>query len=80
MLRCSKADFEEVDFSCGNPTKAILKRAKLCYLGYFNKFFHIYARTFLHLPTSKAPDEGLIYILSLFFSVHKEFFYGTDLC
>ena len=20
MLRCSKADFEEVDFSCGNPS------------------------------------------------------------
>ena len=32
MLRCSKADFEEVDFSCGNPIvyqSVIMPRAEL---------------------------------------------------
>ena len=55
------------------PMASILKRAKLCYLGYFNKFFHIYARRFLHLPTSKALDEGHPKPI---FSVHKEFLMG----
>ena len=27
MLRCSKADFEEVDFSCGNPNLQVNQKS-----------------------------------------------------